>query len=182
MVLKLPEVIPLLDSDKILVFGPRRSVGMLRFKERDGENFAQLRERMWKVVRAIAQAKVSFPSAKDVGEEKVAWVAFVKTKTARSRTAHISMVRRVVIALASEVKDDGGGVLNLDHTLQSSYDMDWNAGTIWCGPQKIASATHRAPRGVEVITMSGGWVDLDSVGLVTGCSVDVAKRAFELEL
>lgn len=181
-VLKLPEVAPLLDAEKISVFGPRRSVGMIRFVQRDGEDFAAMKERMWKVVRAVAQAKVVFQSTRNMGEEKNAWVAFMKTKTARARTAHISMVRRVTISLTADVKDEGGGVLNLDHTLATSYDMDWSAGTIWCGPQKLASSTHRPPKHVEVVTMSGGWVNLDAVGLVAGCTVEVAKAAFELEL
>ncbi|CAE7593269.1 unnamed protein product [Symbiodinium necroappetens] len=181
-VLKLPEVAPLLDAEKISVFGPRRSVGMIRFSLREGENFAAMKERMWKVVRAVAQAKVVFQSTRNMGEEKFAWVAFMKTKVARARTAHISMVRRVTIQLAADVKDEGGGVLNLDHTLAASYDMDWSAGTIWCGPQKLASATHRPPKQAEVITMSSGWVNLDAIALVAGCTVEAAKAAFELEL
>ena len=30
--------------------------------------------------------------------------------------------------------------------------------------------------------MTGGWVNLDAVGLIAGCSVEVAKAAFEREL
>ena len=73
-------------------------------------------------------------------------------------------------------------MLNVEHTIAQSYDMDWNAGTIWCGIHKLASATHRAPKSSEVIHMPGGWVNLDAVGLVAGCTPEAAKAAFELEL
>eukprot|EP00439_Symbiodinium_sp_Y106_P040652 s2862_g5.t1 len=182
-ILQRDDIKSLVDQEKISVFGPRRSVGMLRFQQRPGEeSYSQVRERMWKVVRAISALKHTLESARSQGDDRVMWAAFVKTKAARLRTAHISMVRRVVINLASDTKDDGGGVLNVDHTMTTAYDMDWNAGTIWCGIHKLASATHRAPKPAEVILMPGGWVNLDAVGLIAGCTVDVAKAAFELEL
>ncbi|CAE7848677.1 pol, partial [Symbiodinium necroappetens] len=181
-VLKLPEVAPLLDTDKISVFGPRRSVGMIRFTEREGETMKDVKERMWQVIKIVAKAKIVFASTQNLGENRTAWVAFVKTRTARTRTAHISMIRRVTMALAAEVKDEGGGVLNIDHTLVVSYDMDWGAGTLWCGPQKLGSSTHRPPHEAEIVKMTGGWVKLDAVSLVAGCNVDVAKSAFEREL
>ncbi|CAE7210973.1 unnamed protein product [Symbiodinium sp. CCMP2592] len=161
-----PEIRPLLDVDKLAVYGPRRSVGMLRFKLREDEQtYEQLKTRMWKVVRAVSQLKLQVASAKNLGEDKTMWASFVKTKTARTRSAHISMVRRVCMALAADAKDEAGGVLNLEHTQVGAYDMDWNAGTIWCGIHKLASSTHRCPRDAESITMTGGWINLDAVGL-----------------
>ena len=178
-----PDVRPLIDVDKITVFGPRRSVGMIKFVQREDENsLSMVKERMWKVIRAISAAKVKFPSTASLGEDRTAWASFMKTRTARARTSHISMVRRVAIGLAADAKDDGGGVMHVEHTLQTSYDMDWNAGTIWCGPHKLASATHRQPRDQECVVTSGGWVSLSALSLVAGCSVDVAKAAVELEL
>ena len=40
------------------------------------------------------------------------------------------MVRRVTMTLAANSKDEGGGVLNVDHTQPAAYDMDWNAGGV----------------------------------------------------
>eukprot|EP00439_Symbiodinium_sp_Y106_P029481 s4157_g3.t1 len=182
-VLQREDIRPYIDQEKLAVYGPRRSVGMLKFKQRETENgIAEVKERMWKVVKKLAELKLVLDSTRDAGEAKTMWAAFMKTKSARIRTAHISMARRVTMALASGSKDEGGGVLNIDHTLPTAYDMDWNAGTIWCGIHKLASATHRVPRGAETIVMSGGWVDLDAVGLVAGCTAEAAKTAFELEL
>ena len=178
-----PEIQPLLDVDKISVYGPRRSVGMIKFTQRKDEiSFESVKQRMWQVVRTVAKLKILVPSTKAMGEEKTMWASFVKTRTARVRSAHISMIRRVTIELAGDTKDEGGGVLNVLHTLQTAYDMDWSAGTIWCGIHKLGSATHRKPKEANTIVMSGGWINLDAVGLVAGCTDEAAKAAFEREL
>ena len=177
------DIIPLLDVDKITVFGPRRSVGMIKFVQREGEkSLEDVKQRMWQVVRTAAKLKIQVPSSRAAGEDKLMWASFVKTRTARVRSSHISMIRRVTIDLASDAKDEGGGVLNVMHTLPTSYDMDWNAGTLWCGVLKLGSATHRKPKEANTILMTGGWVNLDAVGLVAGCTDEVAKAAFEREL
>ena len=119
------EIRPLIDVDKLAVYGPRRSVGMLKFTQRDDErNLEEMKSRMWKVVRKVAELKVSVESSKAAGEERKMWAAFVKTKTARTRSAHISMVRRVVTGLAADAKNEAGGVLNFEHTQDGAYDMD----------------------------------------------------------
>ncbi|CAE7484674.1 unnamed protein product [Symbiodinium sp. CCMP2592] len=175
-ILQDPSIKEHIDAEKLLVFGPRRSVGMLRFIMRPEESsYAQVKDRMWKVIKAIATMKVVLESTKAAGEDKTMWAAFVKTKTARQRTAHISMARRVAMSLAADSKNSEGGVLNVEHTQATAYDMDWNTGTMWCGIHKLASATHRIPKNSECVTMTGGWINLDAVGLVAGCTVDVAK-------
>ena len=178
-----PEIKPLIDVEKLAIFGPRRSVGMLKFVPREDERRPEdLRARMWKVVRKISELKMQVESARLMGEDKTMWAAFVKTRTARARSAHISMVRRVVMGLSADAKTEAGGVMNLEHTQIGAYDMDWNAGTIWCGAHKLASSTHRCPKDAEVITMTGGWINLDAVGLIASCSAEVAKATFEREL
>lgn len=185
VILQREDIKALVDVDKLAVYGPRRSVGMLKFVQREGESCTEdVRSRMSKVVKILAQEKYILPSTQSSGDDKAMWAAFMKTKAARSRTAHISMLRRVCIALATETKDEAGAVLRLEHTEAGAYDMDWSAGTIWCGIHKLGSATHRSPKPqqAEVILMGNGWVNLDAVALVAGCSPDTAKRAFELEL
>ncbi|CAE7219179.1 pol [Symbiodinium sp. CCMP2592] len=164
-----PEIRPLLDSEKLAIYGPRRSVGMLRFSLREGEKgLEEVKSRMWQVVKKTAALKLNLASARDLGEDRTMWAAFVKTKTARVRSAHISLVRRVCISLASDSKNDAGAVLNLEHAQIASYDMDWGAGTIWCGIHKLASSTHRSPKDAETILMTGGWINLDAIGLIAG--------------
>ena len=110
------------------------------------------------------------------------WATFVKTKAARAKSSHVSMVRRVTIALAMDAKNEAGGIACLQNTQISAYDCDWNLGTIWCGKLKLASATHRQPKEGENVLMSGGWISLTSVAETAGCSIDEAKLAFEREL
>ncbi|CAE7291589.1 pol [Symbiodinium sp. CCMP2592] len=175
-----PTIRPLLDNAKLSVFGPRRSVGMLRFAQREDEpHFEAVKERMWKVIKAVSELKHQLDSTRSGGDVKIAWAGFVKTRAARQRTSHISMVRRVTIMLVEDTKDEAGGIKNIMNQLTTAYDMDWAAGTIWCGAYKLASSTHRAPRTSETVLMTGGWVDLDGVAATAGCTVDAAKAAFE---
>ncbi|CAE7946692.1 pol [Symbiodinium sp. KB8] len=107
----IPEIKDAFDSQKLVVYGPRRSVGMLKFTLRDGESENGMRERMWQVIRALAQAKPVLPSSRTIGEEKTMWASFVKTRNARVRSSHVSMVRRVTIALAKDAHmQSAGGV------------------------------------------------------------------------
>ena len=172
----------LIDAEKITVYGPRRSVGMLKFHRREGESFEGMKNRMWEMVKLAAATKYQLPSTKDAGEVKTMWASFVKTRAARSKSALVSMVRRVTIALAMESKDDQGAYTHALHTQISAYDCDWSLGTIWCGSQKLASATHKPPKEGEHVLMSGGWVSTTAVAMSAGCSVDEAKQAFEREL
>ena len=179
----IPEIKDAFDSQKLVVYGPRRSVGMLKFTLRDGETENGMRERMWQVIRALAQAKPVLPSSRTIGEEKTMWASFVKTRNARVRSSHVSMVRRVTIALAKdEHLRTAGGVSNGLNLQTTAYDCDWNLGTIWCGNLKLASSTHRAPKDEETIVMTGGWVSLTAVARTALCTTEEAKQAFEREL
>ncbi|CAE6972900.1 unnamed protein product [Symbiodinium microadriaticum] len=155
VILAIPEVKDLIDIEKLQVFGPRRSVGMMKFNSRENESEKELRERMWKVVRIISGLKHVLPSSRESGESKTMWASFVKSRNARIRSAHVSMVRRVTIALAKDAlaQQAGSAVQGLNLQM-SAYDCDWNMGTVWCGTQKLASSSHRSPRDEEVVVMS----------------------------
>ncbi|CAE7244711.1 pol [Symbiodinium sp. CCMP2592] len=146
-----------LDCEKITVFGPRKSFGVIRFLERNGENFAMLKERMWGVIKFVAALKHKWPSAGN--DAKPAWASFLKTKGARLRTSHASMLRRVTMQLACETKDANGAPCHPASVLSENYDVDWNAGTVWLAAAKLGSATHRQPRGENVKLMSGRQID-----------------------
>ena len=141
-----------------------------------------MRNRMWETVKAIANLKHILESTKEGHDHRTLWASFVKTKSARAKSALVSMVRRVSITLALDAKNDQGGIPCIANTLPTAYDCDWNLGTIWCGALKLASATHKQPREGEHVLMSGGWVSLTAVTTTTGCSIEEAKLAFEREL
>ena len=177
------DIKPLLDSDKIAVYGPRRSVGMLKFNQRPGEGFNEVKERMWKVVKAVAALEHVLPSSRLAGEGKTMWTSFVKTRNARARSTHVSLIRRVAVALAKDSSNHPGGIGGTSNGVDLlSYDCDWNLGTIWLGSEKLGSATHRQPREGEIITMGAGWISLTAIARAVGCSTDEAKSAFEKEL
>ncbi|CAE7462428.1 pol [Symbiodinium sp. CCMP2592] len=165
----------LIDSEKLQIFGPRRSVGMLKFTLRTGETQQDLRNRMWEVIKLLARVKLALPSTRTVDDVKTVWASFVKTKAARAKSAHVSMVRRVCIDLAMSAKNDQGAPMFLANTQFGSYDCDWNLGTIWNGSAKLASAVHKPPKEGEHVIMSGGWIHLDAIAQITGCTIDVGR-------
>ena len=181
-IFQLEAVKPLLDADKLAIYGPRRSVGMLKFTQRDGEAPNDVRERMWKVLRAVSATKTTLPSTRVGGDSKVLWLSFVKTKNARARSAHVSLIRRVAIDLAKDSCTHPHGVGGVSgNTDPLSYDCDWNLGTIWCGVEKLGSASHRQPKEGEIITFGAGWASLSAIARVAGCSTDEARSAFDRE-
>ena len=181
-VLSQPGIKSLIDAEKLLIYGPRRSVGMLRFTLRENETHSELRNRMWETIKLIANMKIVLESTKEGGDHRTLWASFVKTKAARAKSALVSMVRRVSISLALDAKNEQGGIPCIANTQISAYDCDWSLGTIWCGLHKLASATRKQPKEGELVLMSGGWVSLTAVSSITGCTVDEAKLAFEREL
>ena len=100
----------LVDSEKLQIYGPRRSVGMLKFDIREGEDAEAMKKRMWEVVRFFQQAKIPLESTKAEGDVKTIWASFVKTRTARLKSAHVSLIRRVTIALALDARTEHGSV------------------------------------------------------------------------
>ncbi|CAE7745388.1 unnamed protein product [Symbiodinium sp. CCMP2592] len=110
----------LIDVEKLAIYGPRRSVGMLKFQQREGESFTEVKNRMWGVIKLVANSKFELASTKEMGEPKNMWASFVKTKA--------------------------------------------------------------APKDGEFVLLSSGWVALEAVAEITGCTVDEAKSAFEKEL
>ncbi|CAE7240353.1 unnamed protein product, partial [Symbiodinium sp. CCMP2456] len=143
-ILKDENFVNLVDSPSLVVFGPRRSFGLLRFKQRDQETSVALRARMWEVVTKIRQNKIILDSTRgEVGDGKAVWASFMKTPEARKRSAMCSLVRRVVMKLAALGKKEDGETFNAEAITPEGYDVDWGTGTIWHGPLKLASATHR---------------------------------------
>ncbi|CAE7358661.1 unnamed protein product [Symbiodinium sp. CCMP2592] len=172
----------LIDVEKLSVFGPRRSVGMMKFVQREGESLADVKNRMWAVIKLFSASKVELPSTREFGAVKTMWASFVKTKAARAKSSLVSLTRRVSCELAMNTKNGEGGIKFLENTQPGAYDCDWNMGTIWCGSHKLASATLRPPRDGEHVLLSAGWVSLDAVSATTGCTTEEAKAAFEREL
>ncbi|CAE7231141.1 pol [Symbiodinium sp. CCMP2592] len=178
--LQMDSIKPLLDVDRVTVFGPRKSFAIIRFKEREGENYYLVKERMWGVIKAVSALKHVWPSTRQ-GSQKPAWTSFLKSRTARQRSAHVSMLRRVAFDLAGDAKSSEGAPLVPDALVSDNYDVDWSAGTIWRQDWKLGSATHRQPKG-DVKIMTGGWVDVGAMASATGSTPTKVISALEREL
>ena len=169
-----------LDEAKITVFGPRKSFGVIRFHDRPGENFYLVKERMWAVIKYVNALKHVWNSAS--GQGKPAWISFMKSKGARQRSGHASMIRRIAVDLAGDAKDGQGAPKCPEAAVPDNYDVDWGAGTVWRQDWKLGSSVHRQPRGGDVRIMSGGWVDVTAMVKATGAAATEVIMALEREL
>ncbi|CAE7780044.1 unnamed protein product [Symbiodinium sp. CCMP2592] len=109
------------------------------------------------------------------------WAQFVKTREARRRSSHGSLLRRVCLQLAKDAAHQGEAH-NPAAVEEGAFDVDWNAGTVWLGEWKLGSSTHRPPVHEDVKLLSTGWVDVGSVAKALGVTWDSALGAFEREL
>ena len=176
------DVQPHVDSTELVVWGPRRSFGALRFKPRAEESDASVRDRMWQVIRALRATPHPLQSTGAQGREpKNMWAQFVKTKDQRRRSSHCSLLRRVCVTTASEARAAGES-FKAEAVDESKYELDWGSGSGWFEEWKIGSASHRAPNLESVKVLSTGWVDVQAVANVCGVTFDAALTAVEREL
>ena len=82
-----------------------------------------------------------------------------KTREARKRAAHGSLLRRVCVSMVRDASLNKESH-NPDAGVEGAYDVDWTSGTVWLNQHKIGSCSHRAPRGDSVKLLSSGWVDV----------------------
>ena len=182
-VLDRDEIRDLIDTDKLVIFGPRRSFGLLRFKLREGETPQSLKQRMWDVIGKVRGGKFVLASTKGEGDGKTMWSSFLKTPEARKRSAMCSLARRVTMHLAA-IASKQAEVCNEEALNPEGYDMDWGTGTVWNGDKKIASATHRRDvnRPEDFFDLHQGWVDIRAVTELTKVAWEEAVAAFTREL
>ena len=91
------------------------------------------------------------------------WAQFTKTREARRRSAHGSMLRRLCLAVVRDAphNKEAHNVMAVE---EGAYDVDWNSGTVWLGEWKLRSSVHRQPiSNKDVKMLSSGWVDLGAV-------------------
>ena len=177
------EVKQLVDQSELLVWGPRRSFGALKFKPRGDEQENSIRDRMWGVIKALRANPVTLPSSapENGGVAKNMWIQFVKTKEARKRSQHCSLLRRLCLELARDTQAAGEQV-KPEAVEEVKYECDWGAGTVWFQEWKIGSASHRAPRGDAIKLLASGWVDVQAIANITGVTYVLALQAVEREL
>ncbi|CAE7942707.1 unnamed protein product [Symbiodinium sp. KB8] len=176
--LKQDDVKDFVDAHELQVWGPRKSFGMLRFKVREGEEQRGVRDRMWKTIQALRANAHHLASTGAADGGKPMWAQFVKTREARKRSSHGSLIRRVCLAMVADCRHNQEA-----HSMfageESSYEVDWGSGTVWCSEWKLGSSVHRQPRGEHIRLLSSGWIDLEAISRATGVAFDIALHAFE---
>ena len=65
------------------------------------------------------------------------WASFTKTRAARKRGGHASLIRHVALTCV----DEADGEVQIDAKDHSYYDVDWNSGTVWAGVHKLGSGS-----------------------------------------
>ncbi|CAE7710560.1 unnamed protein product, partial [Symbiodinium sp. CCMP2456] len=105
------------------------------------------------------------------------WAQFVKTREARRRSSHASLLRRVCLGLVKDAaaNKEAHNAMALE---DGAFDVDWSSGTIWLGEWKIGSCVHRAPANEDVRVLSSGWVDVGVAARALGVAWDVAHGMF----
>eukprot|EP00439_Symbiodinium_sp_Y106_P054561 s1498_g7.t1 len=117
-----------LDHTELQVWGPRRSFAVLKFDVRSGEQLQDVRARMWKVIQEARTNPVALASTAAAGDAKNMWVAFSKTREARKRAAHGSMLRRVCVSMVRDACINKESH-HPDAGVEGAYDVDWTSGT-----------------------------------------------------
>ncbi|CAE7463550.1 unnamed protein product [Symbiodinium sp. CCMP2592] len=168
-----------LDQTELTVWGPRRAFAVLKFKQRDGEEIRDVRNRMWKIIQNLRATPHRLPStAGSDGLGRPMWAQFTKTREARRRASHGSMLRRVCTNLVKDA-EISKEAHNISAKEDGAYDIDWTSGTAWHGELKLGSSSHRAPKGDSIKLLSSGWVDIMAVARATGVQFDIALGAIE---
>ena len=114
--------------------GARRSMALLSFQARAGENAVAVRGRMSAMVAAVSNAEI-YVGDGGRGDERRLWVAFSRPREVRLNGNHAAMIRRSVRQLAAEKEGD--------------LETEYGTGTVWLLGQKIASARDPPTEGCE---------------------------------
>ena len=163
--LKSLDVTDLLD-DAPFTTGARRSMALSSFVIRPAESFQQMRSRMHRVLRALAESDVKLPDGRKL------WCSFSKTPEERAHGAHASWVKRAVAAV--------------DQAKLPVLDVEWPSGSVWAGEFLIASSTKPVPPSVDVRQVvinddaaSKPWVDCLHAGQEIGCTTTAFREALD---
>ena len=170
-----------IDQKELIVWGPRSSFGVLKFQLRDGESHKEVRDRMWGVIQSARSTPYRLDSTTALGATKNLWCSFTKTREARRRSAHGSMIRRVCLSMVGDAAASNEAH-NPGALAEGVYEIDWGSGTVWMGEFKLGSAAHRQPKNDSTKLMTSGWIDFSAVARATGVAYDIALAAFEREL
>ena len=146
--------------------GPRRSVALLYFGQRAGEQESDRKGRMHDVLQALLQAKPVTSHGKKM------WVALSRSKQERDVSSHCSWRKRTLASFGQSHVD--------------GLDVEYSSGTSWMGDHMVASSTRAPP-----VTGQDGdlvwddrkvcrpWVHVALIAKITGISTVDLRSALD---
>ena len=155
-----------LTDVKPFTTGPRRSVALLPFNIRAGEQESARKERMQQVLSGIMESDARTSAGKKL------WAAFSKSKQQRQTGSHCAWARRALGAVSAELADQ--------------VDLENSTGTSWRGASLVGSSTLGVPPGTDMRNVyvddryeSKPWFDLGALKRETKVAVKTLREALE---
>ena len=132
--------------------GPRRGVALSSFRQREGEDFEDMKARMLEITALVNKASIPTESTLDGCP---VWAAVSRDRGDRLISSHASKLRRLLHTMKVSVDDT---------------DADYKEGSLWMADQLLGSAKLDPPQGVEVMQgkVEGSWMAPSVVAATTG--------------
>ena len=138
--------------------GPRRSVALCNFQQRERESAGDTRARMMTVINAVNGARAQL-----VGGEKQLWCSFSRTPEERGKASIPGFVKKVVVTHKPDAKDD--------------LDLEYSSGMSWMDEAQLRGVGAATEGVVKVETRAGpGWIDLKQLAAKAGVTRDVLRQ------
>ena len=129
--------------------GARRSVALMNFHLREGEDHGQLKKRMFSIIKGIA--------GKDMlnSQERKFWVTVSKTPSERRKGSHTAWIKRTLDHLGVDQQ-------------RAEVDLEYHSGSAWVGDVQVSGADSPPPQRegllVDERSPEKAWMEMKSLG------------------
>ena len=129
--------------------GARRSVALMNFHVRNGEDQGQVKKRMFAVISGIAGKNIMN------SQDRKFWVTVSKSPMVRRKGSHTAWIKRTLDHLGVDLQ-------------RAEVDLEYHSGSAWVGDVQV-SGTESLPLDREGLLIDErspekGWIDMKSLG------------------
>ena len=129
--------------------GARRSVALMNFHLREGEDYGQLRRRMFVIISAFAGKEVLNSQGRKF------WVSVSKSAAERRKGSHTAWIKRTLDHLGVDLQ-------------KAEVDLEYHSGSTWVGDAQVSGMEilplNREGLYVDERHPDNGWIDMRSLG------------------
>ena len=150
-------------DDEAFTTGARRSIAMLNFWPRPGEDKGSVKRRMHGIVSAFVQSDRQTTAGKKI------WCAFSKTPLERQRGKHASWIKRILVELQ----------IDLAHT---ALDLEHSSASAWVGSSKVSGLDDVIDKKdvyFDARHSETAWIDMGKLAKELGVKVSEVQKAIE---